>query len=72
MDEQNDIRQTISFWVGYVEEANKSIDAFKGATGGLFRHHLQIAQQKRDEGLAKIAELGGKADLILRLSKGQS
>jgi hypothetical protein len=63
---QKNWEQWISFWVGYVEEANHEIDMLTGKRSALMRERLQAAKQARDKGLKKIEELGGTADLILR------
>lgn len=64
-----DIQESIMYWVGYAEEANRSIEAFSSMKGGLFNKHLEDAKVKRDQALQKIAELGGDAD-ALRLRFG--
>ena len=62
-----EVQQSIVYWVGYVEEANRDIDWLSKKQGQPFKDRLKIVKQKRDEGLKKIAELGGSADFIKQL-----
>lgn len=61
------MKQSINFWVGYVEEANREIDWLSKKHSQVMKDQLKKAKQKRDEGLKKIAELGGSADFIRQL-----
>lgn len=62
-----EVQESIVYWVGYVEEANRDIDWLSKKQGQTFKDRLKIVKQKRDEGLKKIAELGGSADFIKQL-----
>ena len=65
MEDQKDLKQTVSFWVGYVEEANREIDALQNKRGNFAKELLEAAKKSRDFGLKRIEELGGQADLLL-------
>lgn len=62
-----DIKQSIVYWVGYIEEANRHIELLTGKNTPSEKLTLQIAKRKRGEALQKIAELGGSADFIKQL-----
>lgn len=62
-----EVQQSIVYWIGYVEEANRDIDWLSNKQSQAMKDRLKIAKQKRDEGLKKIAELGASADLIKQL-----
>jgi len=62
-----EVQQSIVYWVGYVEEANREIDWLSKRQSQTMKDRLKMIKQKRDEGLKKIAELGGSADLIKQL-----
>jgi len=61
------LEKSIVYWVGYVEEANDNINMLSRFRSQAMKERLQIAKQKRDEALQKIAELGGTADFIRSL-----
>lgn len=66
MEDQHNWAQWISYWVGYVEEANHEIDLLSGKRSNSAREKLARAKESRDKGLKKIEELGGKADLVFK------
>lgn len=62
-----EVQQSIVYWVGYVEEANRDIDWLSKKQSQAMKDRLKMVKQKRDEGLKNIAELGGSADFIKQL-----
>lgn len=57
-------QESISFWIGYIEQANIEIDSLTRPRGEIFKKRLHDLTSRRAEAFLKISELARKADAL--------